>query len=125
MSRSVVSLEDKIDLQIQQNVTNWQSSKNPLAPLLDEQLDLVYQMGDLMKRESLGEATESDNVDDSQTIPEIDTNRAYIKWMIDSENEIKYENLREYQAYHQTLESQMDNCENLFLCVCIFFKDLF
>lgn len=119
MHRVSSSNEDKIDLQIQQNVTNWQSNSNPLAPLSDEQLDLVYQVGDLIKSQVGAKEPEKEQPDstDNSEMPVIDTNRAYINWMISSENEIKYENLKDYQNYYETLCDQSLNCEKLFLCV--------
>ncbi|RZC32038.1 conserved oligomeric Golgi complex subunit 3 [Asbolus verrucosus] len=110
--------EDKVDIQIQQNITNWQSNTNPLAPLSDEQLDIIYQVGDLIKNESTDEKPEEieDTKEEVDVMPKIDTNKAYIKWMISSENEIKHENLKKYQFYYQTLCDQSASCEKLFNC---------
>ncbi|KAJ3642789.1 hypothetical protein Zmor_025544 [Zophobas morio] len=115
MNRLPTTTEDKVDLQIQQNVTNWQSNNDPLAPLMEEQLDIIYQIGDIIKNQATDEVQEEAKQEDQvDTMPEIDTNRAYIKWMVSSENEIKYENLKEYQTYYETLCTQRSNCEKLF-----------
>ena len=115
MNRLPTTTEDKVDLQIQQNVTNWQSNNDPLAPLMEEQLDIIYQIGDIIKNQATDEVQEEAKQEDQEdTMPEIDTNRAYIKWMVASENEIKYENLKEYQTYYETLCTQRSNCEKLF-----------
>jgi hypothetical protein len=119
MNRLANPNEDKVDLQIQQNVTNWQANNNPLAPLRDEQLDIIYQVGDLIKNQFSEEVTDEtgkETKDQTEVMPEIDTNRAYIKWMIACENEIKHENLKEYQSYYETLCDQGVNCEKLYNC---------
>ncbi|XP_044261076.1 conserved oligomeric Golgi complex subunit 3 [Tribolium madens] len=119
MQRTTNPNEDKVDLQIQQNVTNWQSTNNSLAPLSDEQLDIIYQVGDLIKSELAArepEKEDTDTKDKSEVMPVVDTNRAYINWMISSENEIKHENLKEYQNYYQTLHDQSTRCKKLFSC---------
>jgi hypothetical protein len=123
MNRLANPNEDKVDLQIQQNVTNWQANNNPLAPLRDEQLDIIYQVGDLIKNQFSEEVTDEtgkETKDQTEVMPEIDTNRAYIKWMIACENEIKHENLKEYQSYYETLCDQGVNCEKLYNCVSSF-----
>lgn len=120
MSRIPHNVEDKTDLQIQQNVTNWQSSTDPLAPLTEEQLDLVYQIGDVIKRNTIKESDENElEVKQENDLHEIDTNRAFIKWMVASENEVKYENLKDYQDYYQALCNQSSECGKLFNYVCL------
>ncbi|CAH0558362.1 unnamed protein product [Brassicogethes aeneus] len=119
MNSAVESQEKSLEAQVQENITNWQASDNPLAPLTNEQLDLIYEVGDKIQElfYSAEGATEVVKEEVSkETQPYIAINRSYIKWLIDVEEELKYESLRHFQLHQQELSNHHANCENLFEC---------
>ncbi|CAG9766598.1 unnamed protein product [Ceutorhynchus assimilis] len=106
-------LEDPIDKQIQDNVAKWQSSDDPLAPLNDEQLDLIYEIGDVVNSLYFdNEPQEQIKVDKQELV--INNNKDFIQWMINVEKEIQHENLKNFQAYFESLTRHLTNCESLF-----------
>lgn len=121
MNQTVETQEKSIEAQVQENIANWQTSTNPLAPLSDEQLDLIYEVADKVKELYYGsdEQQEETKVEESKekdVQPYIHMNRAYIKWMLAVEEELKFENLKKYQIYEEELQNHHANCENLFQC---------
>lgn len=111
--------ESDQDAKIQQNITNWQTSNDPLAPLTDQQLDIIYEISDLVKDLYVGN-DQSENASKKQQSDDamlINSNRAYIKWLISIEDEIKYENLAKYQKYDDILTQHKLNCQHLYDCV--------
>lgn len=120
MSRSISKplAEDPIDKQIQDNVANWQASENPLAPLDEEQIELVYELGDIVSSlYSKDDAVVPDQKEDEEkprSMPVIINNKDFIQWMINVEKEIQHENLKSFQEYYESLSRHSLNCETLF-----------
>ncbi|KAL3288372.1 hypothetical protein HHI36_002820 [Cryptolaemus montrouzieri] len=93
------SITDSNEAQIQENIANWQAPINPLAPLTEDQLDLVYQLEDIIKAEYFGEETTQDTAEKLEELQLIDSNKAFIKWFIQVENEVKNENLGNFKDF--------------------------
>lgn len=118
MSSQTENEQDANEAKIQQNITNWQASNDPLAPLTDQQLDIVYEISDLVKDLYAG----SDEKPKNESKPSdslINSNRSYIKWLISIEDEIKYEDFAKYQNYNDVLAQHKSNCQNLYDCVSL------
>lgn len=122
MSRSLNEIKlDSRDSKIQENLAKWQASDEPLAPLTEEQLDLVYELSDIVsdtygKSDTLEDATkEKETTAISTTSKVIYTMRDFIEWMAETENEIKHENLKKYQKYYELLDKYQQECKDLFV----------
>lgn len=117
-STSKASIEDPVDKQIQENVANWQSSNNPLAPLKEEQTELIYELGDIISSlysKSEADSSVKEGVDVVPTrMPVIVNNKDFIQWMVSVEKEIQHENLKSFQVYYASLSKHLRNCETLF-----------
>lgn len=118
MSRSATKPADdkQIDNLIQENVVNWQSASNPLAPLNEEQIDLFYEIGDVVKQlyNEGNENTEEVRVKDTDdNIPLITNNIDFVKWMVSVEKEIQDENFSNFQEYSNLLSKHLDNSKYL------------
>ncbi|KAF7271010.1 hypothetical protein GWI33_016070 [Rhynchophorus ferrugineus] len=119
MNRSASKvLEDKDnDALIQENVVNWQSATNPLAPLKEEQLDLFYEVGDVLK--SLYANENNYNNDDEpaehqkENIPVISSNIDFVRWMVSVEKQIQHENFKHFQVYYELLSKHLNNSQHL------------
>lgn len=107
---------------ILENASKWQVTKAPLAALNDAQLDVIYQISDIIQAEYYASKSEGDV--DKQPISKgtstIDTNQEFIRWLTQVENDIKHENVMEYLQYYQKLSKQAEECKHLFTDVCIF-----
>lgn len=44
-------LQEELEATVLENASKWQISKSPLASLNDFQLDITYQLGDIIKSE--------------------------------------------------------------------------
>ncbi|XP_023014719.2 conserved oligomeric Golgi complex subunit 3 [Leptinotarsa decemlineata] len=119
MNRPVLEAIPTKESRVQENLAKWQSSEDPLAPLTEEQMELVYEMGDLVS--NLYSKTEDTKNEGSITKdtelkcpPVIHKMQDYIKWMIATENDIKHENLKQYQSYYEQLSKYQQYCKNLY-----------
>ncbi|CAH1159692.1 unnamed protein product [Phaedon cochleariae] len=105
---------------VQENLAKWQSTTDPLAPLSEEQMDLVYEMGDLVSsmytnpEENTEHATEVETLEKPEYPPVIHKMQDYIQWMIAAEKDIKQENLKQYQIYSEQLKKHQCNSQQLF-----------
>lgn len=110
---------EDLDSLVLENASKWQVNKAPLASLNDAQLDIIYQISDIIQTEYYASKSESD-VDKpvSKDITTIDTNQEFIKWLTQAENDIKHENVMEYLQYYQKLSKQAEECKHLFTDVC-------
>ncbi|XP_056630773.1 conserved oligomeric Golgi complex subunit 3 [Diorhabda sublineata] len=98
---------------IQDNIVKWQSLDKSLAPLSAEQLDVIYELGDLISN-TVKEKNDTDVDKTSETLDTIYTLQDFVKWTIAVEHDIKHENLKMYQDYYQLLTQYKSNCEILF-----------
>ncbi|XP_044746128.1 conserved oligomeric Golgi complex subunit 3 [Coccinella septempunctata] len=105
---------------IQENIAKWQSPSNPLAPLNEEQQDLIYQLEDIIKENYFGQESSTQTVKGQivKEVPLIDSYKSFIKWFTQIENEIKDETLNEFQSYYYKLKQQDDHVEKLFKNAC-------
>ncbi|XP_018331497.1 conserved oligomeric Golgi complex subunit 3 isoform X2 [Agrilus planipennis] len=94
-SQNIEELKEKA---IQDNITKWQAPTSPLAPLSEEELDIVYQISDLIKEEYY-ETTKSETLIEELANEDKDmfiySNTDFIKKLVNVENEIKLEALKE------------------------------
>lgn len=111
MDRSTKS-KDQLDALVLENVSKWQTSKGPLAALAEEQLDVIYQVGDVIKSEKY----ETREGDASQTTPidVVEIFSDYIKLYVQLELDLKEEDLLEYTQYFNKLSEQAIECQKLF-----------
>lgn len=127
MNRHLTDLKtDPKETEIQENIAKWQATDDPLAPLTDEQLDLIYELSDIVSatynkpENDLDSVSESNLVgvpDDehSSIVPRVIlTMQDFIEWTISVEKDIKHENLRKYQIYYELLSDHQLECEKLF-----------
>ncbi|XP_072394183.1 conserved oligomeric Golgi complex subunit 3 [Diabrotica undecimpunctata] len=104
-------LENLKELKIQENIVKWQAADDPLAPLSSEQLEVIYELGDLISNKSK-KVPEVIKQDKNQ--PEtIHTIKDFVKWSTSVENNIKHENLKKYQDYYEQLSAYKSNAEDL------------
>lgn len=111
--------EDDREKQIQENVTKWQSAEDPLAPLDEEQKDLIYELSDIVHSLYYDSGKGQDQpqpsgVEQSDSMPVINNNKDFVQWMVKVEKEIQHENLKEYQEYYECLSRHLVNCESVF-----------
>lgn len=107
---------------ILENASKWQVNKAPLATLNDAQLDIIYQISDIIQAEyyaskSEGDVNKQPIIKDTTTI---DTNQEFIRWLTQAENDIKHENVIDYLQYYKKLSKQAEECKHLFIDVRIF-----
>lgn len=117
---------DSKEARIQENIAKWQEANNPLAPLTEEQLDLIYELGDIValtynKPEEIpiselepNEVHASEEKSSSIVPKVILTMQDFIEWTVNVEKDIKHENLKEYQNYYELLSDYQLECEKLF-----------
>ncbi|KAL1505167.1 hypothetical protein ABEB36_004789 [Hypothenemus hampei] len=111
--KSVV--DDQMDKKVQENVAKWQSTGGTggLAPLDDEQTDLVFELCDLVNS-LYSKQTDNETVTPSFEKKiwkqDINNNKDLIKWLIKVEQEIQYENLKAYQEYYENLGTHLYQC---------------
>ncbi|KAJ8962991.1 hypothetical protein NQ314_005630, partial [Rhamnusium bicolor] len=119
MNRQINEVDAK-ESKVQENIANWQSTDDPLAPLSDDQIDLVYEISDIvvsLYNKSNEDTIENTNEQKSGLAPTvIYKTQDYIQWMVSVERDIKHENLKQYQKYYESLFKHHSNCENLFAC---------
>ncbi|ENN79034.1 hypothetical protein YQE_04501, partial [Dendroctonus ponderosae] len=121
MSRPVAAKspgEDPVDKQVVDNVAKWQSADAPLAPLTELQVDLVYELGDMVASIYYPKKETSDGVaakkeDHLGHMPVVSNNRDFIRWMIKVETDIQHENLKNFEQYYKRLEKHLQNCETV------------
>lgn len=121
MSRSVAakpSSEDPVEKQVLDNLAKWHSSDAPLAPLTEEQVELVYELGDIAASIYYPKKETSDVVpvkkeDHLGRMPVVSNNRDFIRWMIKVETDIQHENLKNFEQYYKRLEKHLQNCETV------------
>lgn len=121
MSRSVAakpSSEDPVEKQVLDNLAKWHSSDAPLAPLTEEQVELVYELGDIAASIYYPKKETSDVVpvkkeDHLGHMPVVSNNRDFIRWMIKVETDIQHENLKNFEQYYKRLEKHLQNCETV------------
>lgn len=106
--------------QIQENIACWQDPINPLAPLTEEQQDLIYQIEDIIKECYFGDELSVKHAESqNQTKPPlIDSNKMFIKWFTRVENEVRNETMNEFQSYYSKLKKQDADVEKLFQNAC-------
>ncbi|VEN50012.1 unnamed protein product [Callosobruchus maculatus] len=120
MSRYVAKgLQDSKEHKILENLAKWQDSDDPLAPLSKDQMEAVYELGDLVSslycKPDEEETSHDIKPEEESTVPEkIHTMQDFIQWMISVEKDIKYENLKQHEKYHQALVQHKNNTELLF-----------
>lgn len=94
-----------------ENVSKWQISKEPLATLTEDQLDVIYQIDDIVRSETETQEKNISNVEPNQTIH---TYEEYIKFYVELENDLKNSSLSDYSNYYNKLSEQAIQCQNLF-----------
>ncbi|KAB0801537.1 hypothetical protein PPYR_05891 [Photinus pyralis] len=103
-----------------ENVSNWQLGENPLTEITEEQLDILYQVKDLIEENYYGMSKTEDQKSvrtleqNKLDIPTINTHKDYVQWMVNVEKEVNLENLNDYFVFHDKLEKQSLECEKLF-----------
>lgn len=114
-----IEMNDSSEDQILNNIANWQGPTNPLAPLTEEQLDLVYQLEDIIKENYYDEEpSTSQKVETQIESLYIDSYKSFIKWFTKTENEVRNETLNEFQSYYNKLKQQDENIDELFRNAC-------
>lgn len=103
--------KEHLDALILENVSKWQISKEPLAALTEEQLDLVYQVDDVIKSETQAQERNASEVKHVQVI---DNYEDYIKFYVQLESDLKNDDLEEYSRYYSRLLEQAIECQKLF-----------
>lgn len=107
---------------IMENIAKWQSTTNPLAPLTDEQLDLVYQMEDIVNEEYYKKSDivliDNNKKVESQEMPLIDSNWSFFSWFGELENDMRKEKLQEHNKHFLNINEQGKNVTNLFNFAC-------
>ncbi|CAG9860141.1 unnamed protein product [Phyllotreta striolata] len=117
MSRPQESLENKKDHKIQENIAKWQSVNEPLAPLSEQQLNIIYELGDIVSNlYNKSEINENEQPDgEAEVLPDtIHKMQDFIKWSIAVEDEIKHENLDNFQNYYEMLAEYRTDSESLY-----------
>lgn len=117
MSRQIDHKLDNKDSKTQDNLAKWQATMDPLAPLTEEQMDLVYELGDSISNlydKPDETAKESGEALAESSLPIIRKMQDFIKWMVAIEKDIKHENLRKYENYFSLISEYQTNCEVLF-----------
>ncbi|XP_060532022.1 conserved oligomeric Golgi complex subunit 3 [Cylas formicarius] len=113
-----VTEEDAIDKQIQENIADWHSSTNPLAPLDEEQIDLIYEIKDavnaLYYSETCDSRDDKKGEESENGIPVINSNKDFIRWIISAEREVQGEELNKYKDYWRVLSRYCAHCEQFF-----------
>lgn len=113
MDRATRSKE-QLDALVLENVSKWQISKTPLASLTEEQLDVIYQVDDVIKSEFCATETQEYVASEPKPIQVVDTYEEYIKLYVELEDDLKNGELQEYTHYYEKLKEQSKECYNLF-----------
>lgn len=119
MSRHAEVILDAKESKVQENIANWQSANNPLAPLSEDQIDLIYEVGDIVANLYSKRTISKDNTDrvkEGDTPQVIYKMQDYIQWLTTVENDVKHDNLKQYQKYYEFVSKYHANCKNLFSC---------
>lgn len=98
-------------------MSKWQISKEPLATLTEDQLDIIYKIDDIIKSEI---ETQEPNDSDAGSNRVIDTYEEYINFYVQLENDLKNSSLTEYNHYYDKLSEQAVECQNLFSDVSMY-----
>lgn len=111
------SVENRKEHKIQENIAKWQSVEDPLAPLSEQQLDVIYELGDLVS--NLYSKTEADKIEEvtkkGNEVPDVIYKmQDFIKWTIAVEEDIKHENLKRFQNYYEMLAQYQSKSKNLY-----------
>ncbi|KAJ8933260.1 hypothetical protein NQ318_017798 [Aromia moschata] len=72
---------DTKESRVLENISKWQSTNDPLAPLNDNQMDLVYEISDLVKHIYIANKEDTENLSDQATksdVPRI----TFIGWSL-------------------------------------------
>ncbi|KRT79928.1 hypothetical protein AMK59_7092, partial [Oryctes borbonicus] len=105
------SEEDTTEQIVQKNIAKWQDVNRPLAPLTEEQMDIVYQIEDSIKYMFYKQDSQKlTNVKDDV----IYTQNDFIKWMVKVENQIKDENDTNSYVHYDKLHKQSKDCHELY-----------
>ncbi|KAJ8911040.1 hypothetical protein NQ315_004686 [Exocentrus adspersus] len=112
---------DANESKVQENIANWQSATHPLAPLSEDQIDLIYEVRDFVtnlygkSRENVGENLDYSNKRSTQPVI-IYKMQDYIQWLTSIENDMKHDNLKDHEKYHEFVCKYHKNCKNLYSC---------
>lgn len=113
MDRSTKNKE-QLDAVVLENVSKWQTSKAPLASLAEEQLDVIYQVGDVIKNDYYAGETQEIDATEVRLVQVVDTYEDYIKMYVQLEDDLKEAELLEYTEYYNKLSEQAIECQHLF-----------
>lgn len=113
MDRSIKNKE-QLDAVVLENVSKWQTSKAPLASLTEEQLDVIYQVGDVIKSDYYADETQETDASHMALVQIVDTYEDYIKMYVQLEDDLKEAELLEYTEYYNKLSEQAIECQHLF-----------
>ncbi|XP_017774567.1 PREDICTED: conserved oligomeric Golgi complex subunit 3 [Nicrophorus vespilloides] len=102
---------DEIDRKVQENLAQWQAVESPLAPLSNEELELIYKMRETLQKEYFT-PTDNEETEDLK-LNRVDNFNDYIQRMVAMEKEIEDENLYEYINQRDYLHVQAKECEVL------------
>lgn len=102
---------EQLDALVLENISKWQLSKKPLAMLREEQLDVIYQVDDIIKSET---ETQETRIPKEGTLQIIDTYEEYIKLYVQLESDLKTVDLDKYTRYYNQVSEQAVHCQNLF-----------
>ncbi|GJQ68258.1 Cog3 [Trypoxylus dichotomus] len=105
------SEENTTEQIVQRNIAKWQDVNHPLAPLAEEQMDIVYQIEDSIKYMFYKQDTQKlTNAEDNA----IYTQNDFIKWIAKVESQIKDEDDIGSHVQYDKLQKQSKDCHELY-----------
>lgn len=98
------------ELMVLENIAKWQAVQDPLTPLTDKQLDIMYKIEDKINETYYNNAIPKVQSAESLIIDNL-TN--YCQWFSKAENDMKQQNLRQYTGYAEQLHEYDNLCKEI------------